>query len=69
MSLLGITLTFLLFAIAKQCDNQPSIHIGFTIAKQRLISLIKLEGQLTLLQKGKTEFDFIGITSNGIDCI
>src|SRR5690606_1592686 len=26
-------------------------------------------GELKLLEQNKTEFDFIGITSNGIDCI
>jgi len=55
------------------CNNERSKveekpdSVEFTIAKR--ITINELEGQLTLLQKGKTEFDFIGITSNGIDCI
>ncbi len=44
---------------------------------QKLISMLRAEQikiaelklVLTRLQKGKLEFDFFGITSNGIDCI
>lgn len=36
-------------------------------AKQ--IRITELKGELNLLEQHKTEFDFIGITSNGIDCI
>lgn len=36
-------------------------------AKQ--IEIIELKRELNLLEQNKTEFDFIGITSNGIDCI
>lgn len=37
------------------------------IAKQ--ININQIPEQLELLQQNKTEFDFIGITSNGDDCI
>ena len=37
------------------------------IAKQ--INISELKSELELLEQGKTQFDFIGITSNGIDCI
>ena len=33
------------------------------------IKINELESQLLNLSQGKTEYDFIGITSNGIDCI
>ena len=37
------------------------------IAKQ--ITIVQLDKELEQLRAGKTEFDFIGITSNGDDCI
>jgi hypothetical protein len=37
------------------------------ITKQ--ITIAQLDKELELLRAGKTEFDFIGITSNGDDCI
>jgi len=37
------------------------------VAKQ--ITIAQLDNELELLRAGKTEYDFIGITSNGIDCI
>ena len=37
------------------------------LAKQ--IEITELDRELNLLDRNKTDFDFIGITSNGIDCI
>ncbi len=48
---------------SKEC--KPSSHVSF--AKQ--ITITQLAKELELLRAGKTEFDFIGITSNGVDCI
>jgi len=45
------------------CKNNNS---SFT-AKQ--ITIAQLDKELELLRAGKTEFDFIGITSDGDDCI
>jgi len=45
------------------CKNNNSSFI----AKQ--ITVAQLDKELELLRTGKTEFDFIGITSNGDDCI
>lgn len=44
-------------------QNSPTIQV----AKQ--ITISKLQEELQKLKDGKTEYDFIGITSNGIDCI
>lgn len=41
----------------------------FSSLKAKQIVITELNGQLKLLEQHKTEFDFIGITSNGIDCI
>jgi hypothetical protein len=40
-----------------------------TMLKSEQINIDGLNGALTKLQNGKTEYEFIGITSNGIDCI
>ena len=45
------------------CQSQNS-PLGAT-----KINIDELSQQLKLLDDGKTEYDFIGITSNGIDCI
>lgn len=39
------------------------------IQRVKQIEIAQLGGELKLLEQNKTEFDFIGITSNGIDCI
>ncbi len=40
-----------------------------SIQRAKQIEIAQLGGELKLLEQNKTEFDFIGITSNGIDCI
>ena len=55
---------FLLFG----CENKTEKSEGF-IQRAKQIEIAQLEGELKLLEQNKTEFDFIGITSNGIDCI
>ena len=42
---------------------------SFIIAKAKQITIAELDKELELLRAGKTEFDFIGITSNGTDCV
>ncbi len=49
------------------CGNKTSNADYSLRAKQ--IKITELKEELILLKQGKTEFDFIGITSNGIDCI
>ena len=39
------------------------------MARAEQIKIDGLKGALTKLQSGKTEYQFIGITSNGVDCI
>ncbi len=39
------------------------------LVRAKQIRLTELNAELKLLEQHKTEFDFIGITSNGTDCI
>ncbi|BCY28778.1 hypothetical protein [Flavobacterium okayamense] len=71
---MGIISGFLeLFGCNSRNDSNPNSsndnNSNNTILIAKQIKIDELEGQLNLLQTGKTEFDFIGITSNGIDCI
>jgi hypothetical protein len=50
------------------CGNKTEKSQGF-IQRAKQIEIAQLGGELKLLEQNKTEFDFIGITSNGIDCI
>ena len=50
------------------CGNKTEKSQGF-IQRAKQIEIIQLDEELKLLEQNKTEFDFIGITSNGIDCI
>lgn len=43
--------------------------LGSIIPKAKQIEIAQLADELKLLEDGKTEFDLIGITSNGTDCI
>ena len=51
------------------CQNDPPESMESTTFVAKQITIDELENQLILLQNGKTEYDFFGITSNGIDCI
>ena len=51
------------------CRNDSSEKKDKNIPVAKQITINELENQLTLLQNGKTEYDFFGITSNGIDCL
>lgn len=63
MSLFSVILSF--FGCGKNTkENQGNFPF---VAKR--IKINQLNRELKLLQEGKTEYDFIGITSNGIDCI
>jgi hypothetical protein len=48
-------------------ENGISNNRVIQVAKQ--ITINQLPEELQKLKDGKTEFNFIGITSNGIDCI
>jgi hypothetical protein len=60
----------LLFA---NCDNKQSAKEQTqnqqTMLRAEQIKIDGLMGALTKLQNGQTEYQFIGITSNGVDCI
>src|SRR5690606_21498923 len=63
MGLFSIILSFL------GCGKNPKENQGnFTFVAKK-IKINQLNEELKLLKEGKTEYDFIGITSNGIDCI
>ena len=49
------------------CGNKTD-KPGFSFRAKK-IEITQLTEELKLLELNKTEFDFIGITSNGIDCI
>ncbi len=51
------------FITRKSNGNQPLIQVA------RQIQLGELESVMTQLRYGKLEYEFFGITSNGIDCI
>ncbi|MBW8360460.1 MAG: hypothetical protein K0M63_11760 [Weeksellaceae bacterium] len=53
-----------LFGCGNKTDNSENF-----IQQAKQIEIAQLSGELKLLEQNKTEFDFIGITSNGIDCI
>jgi hypothetical protein len=50
------------------CGNKGEKPQDF-IQRAKQIKIAQLNEELKLLKLNKTEFDFIGITSNGIDCI
>jgi hypothetical protein len=50
------------------CGNKTD-KSEISIQRAKQIEIAQLNGELKLLEQNKTEFDFIGITSNGIDCI
>lgn len=50
------------------CVNKTNKSESF-IQQAKQIEIVQLSGELKLLEQKKTEFDFFGITSNGIDCI
>lgn len=50
------------------CGNKNNKSESF-IQQAKQIEIAQLNEELKLLEQNKTEFDFIGITSNGIDCI
>ncbi len=50
------------------CGNKTEKTENF-IQRAKQIEISELNQELKLLEQNKTEFEFIGITSNGIDCI
>ena len=59
-------LSILIGIIAFSCSSPDKPKTQFMAEK---IKINELRNSLLKLQNGKTEFNFIGITSNGIDCI
>ena len=51
------------------CNNDYPNNSDVKMQIAKRIEISELEGQLELLVKGKLKFDFLGITSNGIDCL
>ncbi len=63
-------LSIILGLVGCKKDNQENKNSNSSLmqfAKQ--ITINQLSEELQKLKDGKTEFDFIGITSNGVDCI
>lgn len=50
------------------CGNKSN-KTESSFQKAKKIEIVELISELKLLEQNKTEFNFIGITSNGIDCI
>ena len=50
------------------CNNKTNKTESF-IQRAKQIEITQLNEELKLLEQNRTEFDFIGITSKGIDCI
>ncbi|MGI6342302.1 MAG: hypothetical protein ACOXZ9_04920 [Bacteroidales bacterium] len=50
------------------CGNKAN-KAGNIIPQAEQIEIAQLIDELKLLEQNKTEYNFIGITSNGIDCI
>lgn len=63
------TACILLAACDNKADNTTVTETQTTNTMARQIKIADLKNPLQNLKDGKTEFDFIGITSNGTDCI
>ena len=57
----------LLFSCNEAPKKIEQIEKRSSMAKR--IQIDELKGEIQKLKNGQTEFDFVGITSNGIDCI
>ena len=57
----------LLWLFGCNSDNTKNSDAKIQIAKR--IEIRELDGPLKLLAKGKLELPFLGIISNGIDCL
>lgn len=70
-----IILILLFTLLAWNCGQKPNktketnTESKQSIMKAKKIKIDELKNALTELKNGQTEFDFIGITSNGVDCI
>ncbi len=74
MKIINSTLRLLGIALLVSCENSGTMSEVQTNNEQTIqmadrIRIDELPTTLTKLKNGQTEFDFIGITSNGIDCI
>ena len=58
---------FGMFGCKNNSNSSSTKQTAIITAKQ--ITIAQLDNELELLKAGKTEFDFIGITSYGDDCI
>ncbi len=66
MGLLSTILSLFGCGTEKSSNSQPNNSYKLVADK---ITIQELPKELEKLQKGKTEYDFTGITSNGTDCI
>jgi len=68
--IITITLTLLLFSCG-HADNKPKEQTQNLnlMPRAEQIKISDLKSVLTRLQNKQLEFDFFGITSNGVDCI
>jgi hypothetical protein len=70
--ILMLTIFFISCGKTQKNNNKQSSEINSnhqTIQMAERIKINELQNALTKLQNGQTEYKFIGITSNGIDCI
>ena len=74
MKSIGILILTVFLASCGQSQNKkngqaPESTTNHLIQMAKKIKIDGLENALITLKNGKTEYNFIGITSNGIDCI
>lgn len=65
VSRIGLLAAFLLLTNCRQKEVEADIPIGST----ERIKIGGLEEELTEVFNGEDEYEFIGITSNGVDCL
>jgi hypothetical protein len=53
----------------QNAQSTATPKVAPTIQMARKIKINQLKGELTRLKNHETEYDFIGITSNGVDCL
>lgn len=66
---LFLATTLLLANCGNKQQTQGETQTQQTMLRVDQIKIEGLKGALTKLQNGQTEYNFIGITSNGVDCI
>lgn len=68
-----VKLILILFlGLLLECKDNPRSHshqVKNEVQIAKRIKIVELKSQLKRLEENQTEFEFIGITSNGKDCI